>query len=97
MDAAEGNGVAAEVHDELAVAVDADDVAFHASEGAGEEAEAGVGPGELDEGFAEESDAFGADGGGLYEGLHDAVGDAGGTAGTTVLDQVVLGVILFQK
>ena len=52
VDATEGDGVATEVEDELAVAVDADDVALVAGEDASEDAELDMVAGELLEGVA---------------------------------------------
>ena len=97
MHATDGYGIAAEVHDELAVTVYADYVALLAGEEAGEDTETDVILGELDERVAEEGDALGGllhDG---HERAHDAVGDGGGEAGGAVVDQVVLGEVLHQE
>lgn len=84
MDAADGYGVAAEVHDKLAVAVDADYIAFLTFEGAGEDTEFDVVLGEFEEGVAEEGDAFGLGVHQTHKGLHDAVGDGRGETGGAI-------------
>ena len=97
MYSADGDGIAAEVHDELAVAIDADDIAFVAGKGAGEDAEADVVFGELDERVAEEGDTLGGlihDG---HEWGHDVVWNGGGEAGAAVVDQVILGKVLHEE
>ncbi len=97
VDASEGYGDAAEVEDELAVAVDADDVALVASEGAGEDAELHVVLGELVEGVAEEGDLLGMGLHDAHEGLHDGVGDGGGTIVAGVEDEMVVGPVERQE
>lgn len=84
MDAADGYGVAAEVHNKLAVAVDADYIAFLTFEEAGEDTEFDVVLGELEEGVAEEGDAFGLGGHQTHKGLHDAVGNGRGETGGAI-------------
>lgn len=84
MDAADGYGVATEIHDKLAVAVDTDDIAFLTFEGAGEDTEFDVVLGEFEEGVAEEGDAFGLGVHQTHKGLHDAVGDGRGETGGAI-------------
>lgn len=84
MDAADGYGVAAEVHNKLAVAVDADYIAFLTFEEAGEDTEFDVVLGELEEGVAEEGDAFELGGHQTHKGLHDAVGNGRGETGGAI-------------
>lgn len=91
------DGEAAEVEDEVAVAVDADDVALVAAEGTREDAEADVVAGETLKGVAKEGDALGMRLRHTHEGLHDGILDGGGTATTAVEDEVVLGEILAEK
>lgn len=97
MHSADGDGVASEVHDELAVALDADDVAFLTGKGTGEDAEADVALDKLDEGITHEGDALGV---GLqhgHEGLHHTVGDGGGAMGGAVVTKIVLGEVLTKE
>lgn len=84
MDAADGYGVAAEIHDELAVAVDTDYIAFLTFEGAGEDTEFDVVLGEFEERVAEEGDALGLGVHQTHKGLHDAVGDGRGETGGAI-------------
>lgn len=91
------DGEAAEVEDEVAVAVDADDIALVAAEGTGEDAETDMVAGETVEGVAEEGNALGMRLCHTHEGLHDGVLDGGGTAATAVKDEVVLWEILAEK
>lgn len=97
MHATDGDGVAGEVHDELAIALDADDVAFLTGKGACEDAQTDVTLDKLDEGITHEGDAIwsGLENG--HEGLHHAIGDGGGTMGGAVIAKVVLWKILTQK
>lgn len=97
VDATDGDGVAAEVEDELAVTVYADDVALVAAEGTGEDAELDVVTGELLEGGAEEGDLLGMSLHDVHEGLHDGVGDGGGTVVGAVLDEMVGGKVVGEK
>ncbi len=92
---ADGHCIAAEFHDELAVAVDAYYVAFHALEGAGQDAKSGVVLGEFDEGIAQEGYVFWMGRGGFHERLHHAVRYAGGPARAAIVYQMVLGVVGF--
>ena len=91
------DGEAAEVEDEVAVAVDANNVALVATEGTREDAEADVVTGETLKGVAEDGDAFGVRLRHTHEGLHDGVLDGGRTAATAVEDEMVLGKILAEK
>ena len=97
MHSTDGDGVAGEVHDELAVTLDADDVAFLTCKGTGEDAQTDVALDKLDEGITHEGDAFwsGLENG--HEGLHHAIGDGCGTMGGAVIAKVVLWKILTQK
>lgn len=91
------DGEAAEVEDEVAVAVDADDIALVAAEGTGEDAETDMVAGETVEGVAEEGNALGMRLRHTHEGLHDGILDGGRTAATAVEDKMVLGKILAEK
>lgn len=97
VDAAEGHGEAAEAEDELSVAVDADDVALIAAEGAGEDAEEDVVPGELLEGGVEEGQLLGMCPHDVHEGLHHAVGDGGRASLARVVDEMVVGEVLGEE
>ena len=97
MHATDGDGVAGEVHDELTVALDADDVAFLTCKGTGEDAQTYVTLDKLDEGITHEGDALGM---GLkhgHEGLHHTVGDGRWAMGAAVIAEIVLWKILTQK
>lgn len=59
MDVADGEGDASETHDELAVAIDAHDIALDALEGAGGDALFVVAMGVVGQGLVEELDAAG--------------------------------------
>lgn len=93
MDATEGDGVATEVEDELAVAVDADDVTLVAGEDAGEDAELDMVAGKLFKGVAEESDALRVVAQHRHEGLHHRIRDRCGGIARTVFYKMVLGII----
>lgn len=97
MHATDGDGVASEVHDELAVALDADDVAFLTCKGTGEDAQTYVSLDKLDEGITHEGDAIwsGLENG--HEGAHHAIGDGGWAMGAAIIAEIVLGKILTQK
>lgn len=96
-EAIDGNGIAAEVHDELAVAMDTDDIAFLAGKEAGEDAETDVVLGELDEGGTEEGDALGSLAHHHHEGIHDMMGNGGGLMGGAVVDEVILGEVVTKE
>ena len=83
--ASECDGVSGEVEDELAVAVDADDVAFVVFEGTGEDAELHVVFGKLLDGGVEDGDLLGVGFQYVHKGLHDGVAYGGGTPVTTVV------------
>lgn len=97
MDATDGDGVAAELHDELAVAVNTDDIALQASEHAGQDAELDVVIGKLHERLAQEGDVLGMGAGDLHEGAHHLVGNDGGATGTAVVDQMIQGISVAQE
>lgn len=94
VDVADGDGIASEVHDELTIAVDADDIAFLTCEGTTDDAEADAVLSELDEGVAEEGDALGSLAHHGHEGLHDTVGDGGWLMGGAVINKVILGEVV---
>ena len=91
------HGTPSEVEHELAVAVDADDIALVAGEGAGEYAQKGVVAGETLEGVAQEGEVVGVGAHHVHEGLHEAVGYGGRTARTAIVDEMVLGKMFFQE
>lgn len=97
VDTADGDGYSAEVEDQLAVAVYADDVALVATEGACEDAELHVFLGELVEGFSKEGDLIGMGLHDTHEGLHDSVGDGGGQVVAGVFDEIVAGQVERQE
>lgn len=97
VDTADGYGVAGKLHDELAVAVDAYDVALQSLEETGEDTQLDVVLGKLDKGVTQEGDIFGMTGDGLHEGLHHAMGDNRRTPSATVLDEMNLRMIGAEK
>lgn len=97
VDTADGYGVAGKLHDELAVAVDAYDVALQSLEETGEDTQLDVVLGKLDKGVAQEGDIVGMTGDGLHEGLHHAMGDNRRTPSATVLDEMSLRMIGAEK
>lgn len=97
VDTADGYGVAGKLHDELAVAVDAYDVAFQSLEETGEDTQFDVVLGKLDKGVAQESHIVGMTGNSLHEGLHHAMGDNRRTPCATVLNEMNLRMIGAEK
>lgn len=97
VDTADGYGVAGKLHDELAVAVDAYDVALQSLEETGEDTQLDMVLGKLDKGVAQEGDIVGMTGDGLHEGLHHAMGDNRRTTCTTVLNEMSLRMIGAEK
>lgn len=97
VDTADGYGVAGKLHDELAVAVDAYDVALQSLEETGEDTQLDVVLGKLDKGVAQEGDIFGMTGDGLHEGLHHAMRDNRRTPCATILNEMNLRMIGAEK
>lgn len=97
VDTADGYGVAGKLHDELAVAVDAYDVALQSLEETGEDTQFDVVLGKLDKGVAQEGHIVGMTGDGLHEGLHHAMGDNRRTPCATVLNEMSLRMIGAEK
>ena len=85
MHASECDGATGEVEDELAVAVDADDVAFAVFEWTGEDAELHVVFGELLEGDVEKGYLLGVGFQYVHKGLHDGIAYGGRTPVTAVV------------
>lgn len=97
VDTTDGYGVAGKLHDELAVAVDAYDVALQPLEETGKDTQFDVVLGKLDKGVAQEGDIVGMTGDGLHEGLHHAMGDNRRMSCTTVLNEMSLRMIGAEK
>lgn len=97
MNTADGNGVAPEVEDELAVTVDADDVALAPDEDAGEHTQLDMVLGKLLEWGFQECHPLGGVSQAGHEGLHHLVVDGRGPSLAPVVHQMVFGVIAFQK
>ena len=97
VDTADGYGVAGKLHDELAVAVNAYDVALQSLEETGEDTQLDVVLGKLDKGVAQEGDIVGMTGDSLHEGLHHAMGDNRRTPCATVLNEMSLRMIGAEK
>lgn len=93
VDTADGYGVAGKLHDELAVTVDAHDVAFQSLEETGEDTQLDVVLGKLDKGVAQEGHIVGMTGDSLHEGLHHAMGDNRRMSCATVLNEMSLRMI----
>lgn len=97
VDTADGYGVAGKLHDELAVTVDAYDIALQSLEETGEDTQLDVVLGKLDKGVAQEGDIVGMTGNGLHEGLHHAMGDNRRMSCATVLNEMSLRMIGTEK
>ena len=97
VDTADGYGVAGKLHDKLAVAVDAHDVAFQSLEETGEDTQFDVVLGKLDKGVAQEGDIVGMTGDSLHEGLHHAMRDNRRMSCATVLNEMSLRMIGAEK
>lgn len=93
VDTADGYGVAGKLHDELAVTVDAHDVAFQSLEETGEDTQLDVVLGKLDKGVAQEGHIVGMTGDSLHEGLHHAMGNNRRMSCATVLNEMSLRMI----
>ena len=93
VDTADGYGVAGKLHDELAVAVNAYDVALQSLEETGKDTQLDVVLGKLDKGVAQEGHIVGMTGNGLHEGLHHAMGDNRRMSCATVLNEMSLRMI----
>lgn len=97
VDTADGYGVAGKLHDELAVTVDAHDVAFQSLEETGEDTQLDVVLGKLDKGVAQEGDIVGMTGDSLHEGLHHAMRDNRRMSCATVLNEMSLRMVGAEK
>lgn len=97
VDTADGYGVAGKLHDELAVTVNAYDVALQSLEETGEDTQLDVVLGKLDKGVAQEGHIVGMTGNGLHEGLHHAMRDNRRMSCATVLNEMNLRMIGTEK
>lgn len=97
VDTADGYGVAGKLHNELAVTVDAYDVALQSLEETGEDTQLDVVLGKLDKGVAQEGDIVGMTGNSLHEGLHHAMGDNRRMSCATVLNEMSLRMVGAEK
>lgn len=97
VDTADGYGVAGKLHDELAVAVNAYDVALQSLEETGEDTQLDVVLGKLDKGVAQEGHIVGMTGDGLHEGLHHAMRDNRRMSCATVFNKMSLRMIGAEK
>lgn len=97
VDTADGYGVAGKLHDELAVTINAYDVAIQSLEETGEDTQFDVVLGKLDKGVAQEGDIVGMTGDSLHEGLHHAMGDNRRISCATVLNKMSLRMIGAEK
>lgn len=97
VDTADGYGVAGKLHDELAVAVNAYDVALQSLEDTGKDTQLDVVLGKLDKGVAQEGHIVGMTGDSLHEGLHHAMGDNRRMSCATVLNKMSLRMIGAEK
>lgn len=97
VDTADGYGVAGKLHDELAVTVNAYDVAFQSLEETGKDTQLDVVLGKLDKGVAQEGHIVGMTGDGLHEGLHHAMRDNRRMSCATVLNEMSLRMIGTEK
>ena len=97
VDTADGYGVAGKLHDELAVTVDAYDIALQSLEETGKYTQLDMVLGKLDKGVAQECHIFGMTGDSLHEGLHHAMRDNRRTSCATVLNEMSLRMIGAEK
>ncbi len=97
VDTAYGYGVAGKLHNKLAVAVDAYDVALQSLEETGEDTQLDVVLGKLDKGVAQEGHIVGMTGDSLHEGLHHAMRDNRRMSCATVLNEMSLRMIGAEK
>lgn len=97
VDTADGYGVAGKLHDELAVTINAYDVALQSLEETGEDTQLDVVLGKLDKGVAQEGHIVGMTGDGLHEGLHHAMRDNRRMSCATVLNEMSLRMIGTEK
>lgn len=97
VDTADGYGVAGKLHDELAVTVDAYDIALQSLEETGKDTQLDVVLGKLDKGVAQEGHIVGMTGDSLHEGLHHAMGDNRRMSCATVLNKMSLRMIGAEK
>lgn len=97
VDTADGYGVAGKLHDELAVTVDAYDVALQSLEETGKDTQLDVVLGKLDKWVAQEGHIVGMTGDSLHEGLHHAMGDNRRMSCATVLNEMSLRMIGAEK
>ena len=92
-----GHGIATEVEDKLAVAVDADNVALISFEWSCEHAQLDMVFGKLLEGIAQECDILWMCFHHIHEWLHDGVAYGGRTACAAVVDKMILREICLEK
>ena len=97
VDTADGYGVAGKLHDELAVTVDAYDIALQSLEETGKDTQLDMVLGKLDKGVAQEGHIVGMTGDGLHEGLHHAMGDNRRMSCATILNEMSLRMIGAEK
>ncbi len=97
VDASDGDGDATEGGDEAAVTGDADDVAFEARKGTGDDAHEVMPFGVVVQRMVQEADAGGLYLRGAHEGLHDAVGNDGGLPCGAVTCQVDISVAFTEE
>ena len=97
MDIAYCHGITTEVHDELAVAKDAHNVAFLTFQEASKHTQLDMVFGELNEGVAKERDTLGLLLHYPHERTHQAVGNGGGTTSTAIVDKIVLREVALEE
>ena len=97
VDASDGDGVAAELHDELAVTVNTDYITLQSGEQACQYAEPDVVLGEFLERLSQKSDVLRMGVDDLHEGAHHLVGNNSGTTGTAVVNQMIEGISVLQE
>lgn len=97
VDVTDGNCIATEIHDEMAITEDADDVTFLTLEGTGEDSELDVVLGEFQKWVTEEGYAFWLGLHHSHEWLHDAVLDGCRHFRGAIIDEMVTGEIIFKE
>lgn len=97
MHIADGNGIASEIHDKLAVAQNAHDITFLAGHDACQDTKFDVVFGEFDEGIAKEGYSLGLRFHHFHEGFHDTILNGSGLTCHAIVDEMIAGEILLEE
>ena len=97
MDATEGDGDATELHHQLTVTMDADDITLMTRERTCEQTQFHAIIGKLLEGITKERNLIGVGRHQIHERLHLRLRNGGRTIGSTIIDQIYILEILIQE